>query len=457
MKPKNWLIAFLLFTSSLFSQDEFIFNYDYAVFYSEGNKVILEFYYSFYQPSLTSNSEDSKNSISGILEVTILKSGTTEVVDNKKGSFTTVYDSSNSSKTLTGVMKFQLAPGIYTFNIMAKDGNDLERFVASDFELTIPEKNKNKLQISDLQLATSIVPNSTDTSSMFYKSTLEIVPNPGAVISSSLPVVFFYSEIYNVQKEIGSERLFVTQRITDSYGTEVFKKEKFVPRSFSSIVLTDAVNISDLASGAYILYISVTDTINGNTALQSKRFYYINKEKLVASSNPAVRDDPNYISSEFLSMSDDEIELLYEQTKYILSEAEKQAWAKLTNYDAKRKLLFNIWNQRDSNPGTEINETKLEYLQRIKYANDNYAHIGQQEGWRTDRGRVYIVYGKPTEIERYPNVTDAKPYEIWRYDEIEGGVVFVFADLSGYSDYRLIHSSKRGELSDTNWQRFIFQ
>ena len=39
--------------------------------------------------------------------------------------------------------------------------------------------------------------------------------------------------------------------------------------------------------------------------------------------------------------------------------------------------------------------------------------------------------------------------------EIEGGVYFVFADLTGFSDYTLLHSTKRGELRDDNWQRRI--
>ncbi|MHA1988555.1 MAG: hypothetical protein ACW98D_18135, partial [Promethearchaeota archaeon] len=68
---------------------------------------------------------------------------------------------------------------------------------------------------------------------------------------------------------------------------------------------------------------------------------------------------------------------------------------------------------------------------------------------------VHIMYGEPTEIERYPNQIESRPYEIWSYDSLEGGVVFIFADLTGFSDYQLVHSTKRGELRDDNWQRRI--
>ena len=78
-----------------------------------------------------------------------------------------------------------------------------------------------------------------------------------------------------------------------------------------------------------------------------------------------------------------------------------------------------------------------------------------KEGWQTDRGRVYMIYGEPSEIERFPNETNTKPYEIWHYNEIEGGVVFIFGDITGFNDYQLLHSTKRGEIRDDYWMRRI--
>ncbi len=78
-----------------------------------------------------------------------------------------------------------------------------------------------------------------------------------------------------------------------------------------------------------------------------------------------------------------------------------------------------------------------------------------KEGWKTDRGRVYIMYGEPNEIERYPNQTQTRPYEIWSYYDLEGGVRFVFGDITGFADYQLLHSTKRGELRDQYWERRI--
>ncbi|MFH1009950.1 MAG: GWxTD domain-containing protein, partial [bacterium] len=71
--------------------------------------------------------------------------------------------------------------------------------------------------------------------------------------------------------------------------------------------------------------------------------------------------------------------------------------------------------------------------------------------WKTDRGRIYIQWGSPDLVDYHTAQQDAPDNEIWYYDRIEGGVQFVFADKSGFGDLELVHSTKRGEISDPNW------
>ena len=77
------------------------------------------------------------------------------------------------------------------------------------------------------------------------------------------------------------------------------------------------------------------------------------------------------------------------------------------------------------------------------------------EGWKTDRGRVLIIYGLPDEIERFPNTIDTKPYVIWRYHNLEGGAEFIFFDRNGFGRYELIHSTYRKELNNPSWFNII--
>lgn len=87
-------------------------------------------------------------------------------------------------------------------------------------------------------------------------------------------------------------------------------------------------------------------------------------------------------------------------------------------------------------------------------ANTRYSTTFKQ-GWRTDRGRVLLLYGRPDEIERNPSSIDTKPYETWFYYSLDGGVKFIFGDVSGFGEYELMHSTHRNEIQDPNWRARI--
>jgi len=107
--------------------------------------------------------------------------------------------------------------------------------------------------------------------------------------------------------------------------------------------------------------------------------------------------------------------------------------------------MSDFWRHRE--PGL-----REEYLARVSYANANFRQM-TREGYRSDRGRVHIIYGIPDDIERHPNETETRPYEIWNYNNIQGGVYFVFVQKNTAGDYELVHSTHRNELHDENWNR----
>ena len=76
-----------------------------------------------------------------------------------------------------------------------------------------------------------------------------------------------------------------------------------------------------------------------------------------------------------------------------------------------------------------------EYYARVAYANKHFSHLG--DGWKTDMGMVFVLYGAPENIERHPFDANDKPYEIWYYYNL--GRQFIFVDHSGFGDYRLTY------------------
>jgi GWxTD domain-containing protein len=238
----------------------------------------------------------------------------------------------------------------------------------------------------------------------------------------------------------------------NSNNKSVFKKSRQFPRDHSSAVDVEAINISKFPSGTYTLVDAATDSAKNLTVYSTKKIFIYNPS--VIDTTPVISVDNSVLTSEFASMSEEELNQVFDESKYLAIKQEKDQWKALKSEDAKRKFLFDFWKARDLSPDTPVNEYKRQYFERVKKANAQFTNI-QRKGWKTDRGRVLLIYGEPSEIERYPNQVDTKPYEIWHYNDLEGGVVFIFADLTGFSDYTLVNSSKRGELSDPDWQRKI--
>ncbi|MCD6594173.1 GWxTD domain-containing protein [bacterium] len=109
---------------------------------------------------------------------------------------------------------------------------------------------------------------------------------------------------------------------------------------------------------------------------------------------------------------------------------------KLENADSTERdsLWDEFWTKRDLSPNTELNEAKEEFFRRVQYANEHFGTTSKQ-GWKTDRGRTYITYGQPNEIERHPFEIDYYSYEVWYYYSLN--LTLVFVDQIGDGDYRL--------------------
>lgn len=451
---KRLILFFVSFLSIISQAQDFKVDFDCSRFLYNDSSNYLEIYYSFYQPQLKQVKTDNELKVKGILNIKILNKETSDTVVNRNYQFENIISDSmsvNHQKSFTGNMAYILPLGEYNCVFTGMDGNDMSKLDSISFPLTISELPKDRFSISDLEIA-SLIKHSEDDQSMFFKNTYEVVPNPSGIFGQEIPVLYFYAEIYNLEKDIQSENLRVDHMLLNSSNKTVYKKSRLFPRSSGSAVDVGAINISDLVSGAYTLVDVATDSAKKLTVYSSKKIFIYNPT--VVDTTPEVMVDNSVLTSEFASMSEEELDQIFAESKYIADKTEKDQWLTLSNEEAKKKFLFDFWKVRDLTPGTPINEYKREYFERVKKANTLYSTI-QQKGWKTDRGRVLLVFGEPSEIERYPNQVDSKPYEIWNYHELEGGVIFVFADLTGFSDYQLIHSTKRGEIADPDWQRKV--
>ena len=142
---------------------------------------------------------------------------------------------------------------------------------------------------------------------------------------------------------------------------------------------------------------------------------------------------------------------LNEDVVYIITDEEKAAFKRLSTDDERQQFIEQFWLRRDPTPDTEENEYKEEHYRRIAYANEHYA--SGIPGWKTDRGRIYIVFGPPDEIESHPSggtyerpyeegggTTSTYPFEQWRYRYLDGignNIVIEFVDTTMSGEYHM--------------------
>ncbi len=142
---------------------------------------------------------------------------------------------------------------------------------------------------------------------------------------------------------------------------------------------------------------------------------------------------------------------LNEDVAYIITDEERAAFKRLQTDEEREQFIEQFWLRRDPTPDTIENEYKEEHYRRIAYANEHYA--SGIPGWKTDRGRIYITYGPPDEIESHPSggtyerppeegggTTSTFPFEQWRYryiEDIGSDIIIEFVDPTMSGEYRM--------------------
>jgi GWxTD domain-containing protein len=140
---------------------------------------------------------------------------------------------------------------------------------------------------------------------------------------------------------------------------------------------------------------------------------------------------------------------LEQDVAYIISDEERKAFKNLSNDEEREAFIENFWLRRNPNPDSPENEFRDEHYRRIQYANDHFA--AGKPGWKTDRGHIYISFGKPDSIDSHPSggaynrpmdegggSTSTFPFEVWHYRYLEGvgdNIDIEFVDTCQCGDY----------------------
>lgn len=383
-----------------------------------------------------------------------------EINDKKNGEqvFTKLYGmpssmndttGNNRDQKLIGQLNFSLNPGDYIIRVTGADAIDTSNFITIEREVSLANNDLN-VSMSDIQLSSQLT-KSENKSSSFYKNTLEVVPNPELLFGNNLKRVYYYYEIYKLKSSGISGNVELVASIRDLNNKELMKLKKEISTGSESIADYGMFIIDSLPSASYILNVTVSDLSGGVIVSKEKKFFVYNSN--ISQDISLTKTGDDFMMSEYAKMREELVDADFELALYLRDMNETNTYNKLSSVDEKRRFMFNFWKRRDPDPSSLQNSFKIEYLKRITEANKLFKD-SFKDGWRTDRGRIYVLYGKPESIDRYPFEQDKVGYEIWSYPGLEGGVICVFGEVqpSGSGIYELIHSTIRGELRNDNWE-----
>ncbi len=349
--------------------------------------------------------------------------------------FSRIDSLSQAEKTMTlDLAAFMVPPAHYAAKIHV---SDLNAEIAGDAEIPVDVRSfaENKLSLSDVQFARNI--QKAKIQNKFVKNGIEVIPNPSRAFGIESPFIYFYGEIYHIpQTNEKYHPLTKTYYLVDYRGDTVKTSTKKIAPRGSSIVWAGKINILDIISGRYDLYFVISDS-SKNMSVEQKADLWIN--------NP-------YKMLTFKQYRQEDIDEFKAQIYYIVDESERDFFDKLET-PAQINYINNFWKNLDP-------DFRTEHLKRFYIAQERFGSP-TIPGWKTDRGRVYIMYGPPDDVDRYPASLSTRAYEIWYYEHMKGQaqVQFVFVDLGIQGNYQLVHcdlkSSDRFEIYNPNWREDI--
>jgi GWxTD domain-containing protein len=398
---------------------------DYAAFASDNPDMIrLELYYQIYNPVLKFQKVGGVFEADYEMSVVVLDNNENRVaaVKHKKTATAASGQQTRSwSDFRVRQVNFDLPPGKYRVEFTLSD-EDTEAILSRELKLKLKDYINRWPTLSDIELVQATEPrqksaigtDGTEGAESFAKGDYAVIPSvTGGFGGDQGSPLIYYLEIYR-----GTS-------LSESVGIETVLRSKtkgMVYRDTTTVLLTTPtvqqirqITLTDFLAGDYDLEVVLKGRRN-------KKLDAVQKDLRINWSTEALLKY-NY-------------ETAVDQLSYIASGSETDKLKKIKTFEERLKAFNEFWLQRDPTPGTLQNELKLEFYRRVGIANDRFT-VMRREGWRTDRGRIYIQYGEPDQIDDYPVAADRRPYQEWHYYRHGAYLKFTFVDEFEDGDYRL--------------------
>ena len=427
---------------------------DFARFRYDESNTYLEIYYLLYDLNTGASTEN----VDVWLEFSLLDTKKEEALarENLKVTLDRQAAVTGGFETVKGsLIKTVLPDGDYQIKMVRMaDGENSQKLDSLMREFSTGSFANEKITLSDLELCSNIKTNSKNVNDLFYKNTMEVFPNPTHMYGPQTPQLYYYIEAYNVQAKDPSNVVDVEIAIADTEGKIRAQKQYKRQRSYESLVEFGTFDVSKFENGLYTIIFAVVDSVEEYSVYRRSNFMVMDPAEMQRNENDLMA---MFAQSDYFNMPEQDVDVKFDQITYITQQRQAGVYNSLTDVEAKRLFMFKFWREKEK----EKDGLQDEYYERVSYANENYSFARSKtsgaNGWKTDRGRVYILYGEPDRVISKPNTVQRRPYEQWQYHELQGGGLFLFVDESGYGDFQLRSSTIRGELYDPTWDEYLYR
>jgi len=423
------LAAFLIIRTGAASDLEL----DHCRFKGEDGRGFLELYIELPRAAVAHQADSTGWFGSVEFTVEITRNSLSLMHDNWRiDDITATAEEISSGQDIVDARLYNLPPGGYEISVIAVDSVSGKRWTGS-LRVDIASFPTGELCLSDIELAGYILPGGV--LSRFDRGGFSLVPNPGRMFGRRRPFFIYYIEIYPPAGSDAPADYTIERTIVNGVGKVVVNLPAVTciggPQSFADI---DSVTFEELPTGSYTFSIHVTDEA-GNSARQEARFFIYRPDLASRPVTPTL--DSLAIDTEL------------REIEFLLTRDQIDRSGSMSTTE-KYHFLEAFWRRYDDDPSTPEVPLRYRFRERVAEADQRW-QTSRQPGHQTDRGRIHVLYGEPNNRENHPHDTGAKPYEIWTYDRLEGGVTFVFVDRGGIGEYVLVHSNKRGEIHRPDW------
>lgn len=453
----SYLIAilFFLFSKNISAQSPIAV--DIKQFYAPATGNYIEINSSIEPAFFQLNTHKDSGHYVQIQQLMILKAGE-KIVDFRKKNIKSPYFSDSLLLPITTIERIAATAGEYTLEYECSDLLDKDaKPLKAVFQIKL-ENRADKKMFSNIELVEKI--SSTITNPLFSKSGHEVWPYVSTYYPADIDKLAFYAEIYFDETSITNEEKFaLTQYLTnydDNQKIEGFAKLSKVSAKQVHPVL-NSFDIKNLPTGNYNLVLELRNKTNDIIATESIFIQRLNVTK--ALSDNIINETT--IEGTFVENINnlDSLDEFVGCIKPIASNPESDmANQQLTNGTplSKKQFIYLFWKTKDPlNPEAAW----MNYKQEVKVVNKIFG-TRIKRGWETDRGRVYLKYGKPNQITDRANEPSAYPYQIWQYYKVgkynNKFFLFYMPDLVS-NDYEVLNSDIPGEFKNPRWEATLYK